>query len=221
MKLNESQIKDLFHFTERHYVEHYDVQVEIVDHLASAIEERLSKNPNQVFEQVLDDVYQGFGPMGLSGFVDSMEERVVKRNRKLLWKEFFTFFTIPKIFLTVCLLLGFYLLFQVITLNTIRIYFLGVIFISFVLVFSDYFRRKRKMKKGFIGWKQALQISFGGALLSFVNLILNGDTFTEMQFFREAAASFLAFYTVFTLAELHVLKQVYCRLQKEFPEAFD
>ncbi|MFT7435658.1 MAG: hypothetical protein ACI8UX_001454, partial [Psychromonas sp.] len=35
MQLNKEQVKELFRFSERHYVDHYDVQEEIADHLAS------------------------------------------------------------------------------------------------------------------------------------------------------------------------------------------
>jgi hypothetical protein len=96
MKLNTQQIQDLFHFTKRHYVEYYDVQVEIVDHLASAIEVKFESNPNQVFEQVLDDVYQSFGPMGLSRFIDSMQEKVYNKRVKNFYKVFWSYFKLPQ-----------------------------------------------------------------------------------------------------------------------------
>ena len=38
MKLSEEQIDVLFIFTKKHLVEHYDVQVELVDHIATEIE---------------------------------------------------------------------------------------------------------------------------------------------------------------------------------------
>jgi len=41
MKLTESQIEQLFTFTQKHYVDWYDVQTELVDHLANGIEEYL------------------------------------------------------------------------------------------------------------------------------------------------------------------------------------
>ncbi len=36
-KLSENQIQQLYKFTEQHYVEWYDVQTELVDHLANGI----------------------------------------------------------------------------------------------------------------------------------------------------------------------------------------
>lgn len=39
MKLTPEQIQELYKFTRQHYVEHYDVQTELVDHLANDIEQ--------------------------------------------------------------------------------------------------------------------------------------------------------------------------------------
>ena len=39
MKLTKEQIQQLYKFTRQHYVEYYDVQTELVDHLANDIEQ--------------------------------------------------------------------------------------------------------------------------------------------------------------------------------------
>ena len=38
MKLTPQQIEQLYQFTRQHYVEWYDLQTELVDHLANSIE---------------------------------------------------------------------------------------------------------------------------------------------------------------------------------------
>ena len=45
MKLTTEQIDQLYRFTRQHYVEWYDLQTELVDHLANAIEEQWQENP--------------------------------------------------------------------------------------------------------------------------------------------------------------------------------
>ena len=45
MKLTETQIENLYKFTRQHYVYHYDVQTELVDHLANDIEEIWLETP--------------------------------------------------------------------------------------------------------------------------------------------------------------------------------
>ena len=45
MKLTPQQIDQLYLFTRQHYVEYYDLQTELVDHLANAIETEWQQNP--------------------------------------------------------------------------------------------------------------------------------------------------------------------------------
>jgi len=44
LKVNQVQIDRLYRFTREHFVKHYDLQTELVDHLSNAIEEVLKKN---------------------------------------------------------------------------------------------------------------------------------------------------------------------------------
>ena len=53
MKLSAEQIERLYQFTRQHYVEYYDLQTELVDHLANAIEEQWQQNPKLSFEEAL------------------------------------------------------------------------------------------------------------------------------------------------------------------------
>ncbi len=52
-KITEQEINQIFYFTKKHYVEFYDVQVELVDHLANAIEDQWKENSNISFEDAL------------------------------------------------------------------------------------------------------------------------------------------------------------------------
>ena len=49
MKVSTAQIEKLYKFTRDHYVEHYDLQTELVDHLANGIETRWKENPKLSF----------------------------------------------------------------------------------------------------------------------------------------------------------------------------
>ena len=53
MKLSSDQIQQLYTFTQQHYVEYYDLQTELVDHLANSIEEQWTENPKRSFEEAL------------------------------------------------------------------------------------------------------------------------------------------------------------------------
>ena len=51
MKLNKEHISQLYKFTRQHYVEYYDVQTELVDHLANDIEQIWEEQPQLSFQQ--------------------------------------------------------------------------------------------------------------------------------------------------------------------------
>ena len=64
MKLSQEQINRLYEFTRQHYVEYYDLQMELVDHLANSIEEQWKENPKLSFETALNIEFKKFGIFG-------------------------------------------------------------------------------------------------------------------------------------------------------------
>jgi hypothetical protein len=103
MKLTSEQIERLYLFTRQHYVEWYDLQTELVDHMANAIEAQWQEHPKLSFEEALQKEFKKFG---VFGFMDVVEKRKAALNKKyngIIWKHFKAFFTIPKIILTATL----------------------------------------------------------------------------------------------------------------------
>lgn len=97
MKLSTEQIEKLYQFTRQHYVEYYDLQTELVDHLANGIEEQWQENPKLSFHEALQVEFKKFG---VFGFMDVVEKRTAAMNKKyniILWNHFKTFFKIPLI----------------------------------------------------------------------------------------------------------------------------
>lgn len=113
MKLTEQNIGNLYKFTRQHYVEHYDVQTELVDHLANDIEQIWDKNPTLSFEQARDISFKKFG---IFGFMDVVDQKIVQLNKKyfkLILSFVKQWFMLPKIILTFCIVVLFYLLQQI------------------------------------------------------------------------------------------------------------
>ncbi|WP_339752719.1 hypothetical protein [uncultured Winogradskyella sp.] len=108
MKLTKPQIHQLYTFTQKHYVDWYDVQTELVDHLANGIESHLEQKPNATFESALNTEFKKFGIMGFSDVIEEKTKALNKRYRKLVWKYFIGFFKLPKIILTLFLVWGYY-----------------------------------------------------------------------------------------------------------------
>jgi hypothetical protein len=103
LKLTPEQIDRLYQFTRQHYVEWYDLQTELVDHMANAIEAQWQEHPKLSFEEALQKEFKKFG---VFGFMDVVEKRQAALNKKyngIIWKHFKAFFTIPKIILTATL----------------------------------------------------------------------------------------------------------------------
>jgi len=76
MELNTSQIEYLFEFVESKNVKYYDVQHEIVDHLASSIESLMANDENITFEQALDKTYNKYPITGFAVYTLELEKSV-------------------------------------------------------------------------------------------------------------------------------------------------
>ncbi len=101
MKLTAEQIEQLYVFTRQHYVEYYDLQTELVDHLANAIEQQWETNPKLTFEMALQVEFKKFGVFGFMEVVDKRKGALHSKYNKMVLHELKTFFSIPKIIGTV------------------------------------------------------------------------------------------------------------------------
>jgi len=98
--LTNDQIQQLFQFCSRHYVHHYDVQAELVDHMGSAIEEKMDTESGISFEKALDQVFLSFGPRGFAPIVRQKIETLQQRNRKEIGQGILDLFRWPAILTT-------------------------------------------------------------------------------------------------------------------------
>ena len=134
MKLTPQQIDRLYQFTRQHYVEWYDLQTELVDHLANSIELQWQENPKIDFEDALKIEFKKFGVFGFMDVIAEKQVALSKKYKKFVWNELVTFFTLPKIILTVLFTIFFYYLFQYLFLKSLLdafhllIAFVGIIF---------------------------------------------------------------------------------------------
>ncbi len=101
--LSKKEINYLFDFTRRKRVRYKDVQIELVDHLASAIEDMMEQDDQMTFEKALEEVYSGFG---IFGFAKVLEEK--SKAMKIFWRRrvlkcMLRFFKLPRILLTMFL----------------------------------------------------------------------------------------------------------------------
>jgi hypothetical protein len=110
MKLTPEQIDQLYTFTRQHYVEWFDVQAELVDHLANAIEAEWQTNPKLSFEEVLSKEFKKFGIFGFMGVVEEKQKFLSKKYESMIWSYYKEFFKLPTILLTLSAIVIAYLI---------------------------------------------------------------------------------------------------------------
>ncbi|MDX8341392.1 hypothetical protein SLH46_19495 [Draconibacterium sp. IB214405] len=112
--ITNEQTDQLFQFCRDHYVNHYDIQVELVDHLASAIEEQWEQNPDLSFHEGLKNSFKKFGIYGFSKIKVQKEKELRRKYNRLLWHFILEYYRWPKVITTFVCTLGLFLLFQVV-----------------------------------------------------------------------------------------------------------
>ena len=228
MKLTENHIDELYKFTRQHYVEHFDVQTELVDHLANDIEQIWLEKPLLSFEEARTISFIKFGIFGFMEVVESRQKTMNKRYRKILWRFVKEWFTVPKIVTTSILFLFFFIVLQI---KFSEYILLGVLVILLVydsinlLINRKKFKiRKEKKQKVFLLESMIGETRNGFTGLTFVNLFnivnLTKFDFSNLEihwvFLISAAAALLCitFYAI-----THVIpKKAEELLQETYPE---
>ncbi len=143
MKLTPQHITQLYTFTRQHYVEFYDLQTELVDHLANDIEQIWAVEPKISFEDARDKAFKKFGIFGFMDVVEQKQGALNKKYYKLIFKEIKTYFKLPKIILTLFAVWLVYELFQ--SFNSK--YFALIPFLTALTVLSINWYKERKQIK--------------------------------------------------------------------------
>jgi hypothetical protein len=126
MKLTEKQIDELYKFTREHYVYHYDVQSELVDHLANDIESIWIDKPKLSFEDARNFSFKKFGIFGFMDVIEAKQKQMNKRYWKIIIRFAKEWFTVPKIVITFSIFLLFF--------SVLQIQFSEYIFLATILV---------------------------------------------------------------------------------------
>jgi hypothetical protein len=124
MKISDNQITELYRFTREHFVEHYDVQTELVDHLANDIEQIWQAQPNLSFQEARTISFKKFGVFGFMDVVGSRQKALEKRYWKTILRFVKDWFKLPKIILTLIIYSSLFLLF---TSSVSEFVFVGII----------------------------------------------------------------------------------------------
>ena len=142
--LSEAEIQALYKFTRQHFVEHYDLQTELVDHLGNGIEKQWRHHPNRSFREALQIEFKKFGVLGFQDVVAEKKKAMRKRYRKLLFKECKAYWAWPKIGAIFLAIIGLGTVFSLLA-PAIRYYvFVSGLFIIIALLFGFLFKNRNK-----------------------------------------------------------------------------
>ena len=148
MKLTENHIQELYKFTRQHYVYHFDVQTELVDHLANDIEAVLIAQPKLSFEAARDVSFKKFGVFGFMTIVERKQFQMTKKYFRIIFRFAKEWFRLPKIIITLFLVLVLYRM-QTLT-NAYYMYIsicVFVLFLETVVIIRNKRKANRQFKK--------------------------------------------------------------------------
>ncbi len=228
MKLTEQNIQNLYKFTRQHYVYHYDVQTELVDHLANDIEQIWEENPTLSFEKARDTSFKKFGVFGFMNVVEVKQSQMTKKYFKLTLRFAKEWFKLPKIIVTILLFLGFYQLQKIAYSYTIyNIIFFSIILIQLLVVFLNSRKLKKKHKITGRKWmfedvilNEGIVITLLLSLMFFDVPANNSEEFLMMGNFRSLFSAFLmTTLCIFSYITLVVIpKKATELLEETYPE---
>lgn len=185
-KISPRQIEDLFVFCREHYVYHYDLQLELVDHLASAIEQKWEESPRLTYNEALWEVFGKFGIYGFAKVRKAKEKALRKKYLRLQWKYICEFLKMPKIILFITIALFFYTVLRVTTNN----YQISLVFMAATFIYSVYCRKylyprnyELKITNGMTFALTEYQKTFYRAVTNVVYLPMN--VFTVLAIWRK------------------------------------
>jgi len=130
-KLNPDQIQEMFTFCYKKNVKEYEIQAELVDHLASSIETLQEEQSNICFQDALNHAYAKFGSIGFNELVKSKKRAFRHQYDRLFLKFLITFFRLPRIILTLALILVLFTLIRIVEPTKIIITYAIVALFSF------------------------------------------------------------------------------------------
>lgn len=200
-KLTAKEVDKLFELCEFHNVHYYDVQIELVDHLASSIEALWETNPELSFEEAAFQVGEQFGIdtgfnvaynsllptisgktcIGESGFEaikEAKEKELRRKYDRLQWKYIGEFFKLPKIILTLAITFALFFVFKFSNNDIVVSYYIQGLYILFlaiylIFIYPKKFRLNIVAGKSFLLYEQFRNTKRGaiGAGLSIFNLL--------------------------------------------------
>ena len=222
-QLTDNQINTLYALVQKKGVTPLDVQIELVDHLATDIETQLDNEAAIGFEEALERSSSKFGRWGFDAILQKAEQNVRKRQSRLMWEAFLSFFRWPRVMFTATFaVLFWYLLENGLDPKIVRKAALAI----WILIVCGYgffaYWRHSKMAKEVLLARIPAWFGLCGQLPGLLNMLLG--EFWQNSYSTEAyaiwATSIITFCTVFTWATIEIYEHLMAESKRLYPQAF-
>jgi hypothetical protein len=216
MTLSEQQIEELFRFCKKKYVHYYDLQVELVDHLATRIEEEMAADDRLGFADALQKVYAGFGLFGFAHVVQEKQAALQKQSNRAWWRAVKAFFTWPKLVFTAALFMVLYTAGSFLSPDLRWLIVCAVLLVGFVREVVLMRRMRKSEKKAML----LTQYTPAGNFVSFIvyvqiiNVVVDGS----LGLWPFVLILLVAF--IFHSALIAVTRRIYQQAREQYPLAF-
>lgn len=232
MHLNKEQIELLHQFCKKHGVQYYDVRLEIVDHLAHAIEIKIASESHLTFEQALQNVYASFGVTGFRKIIAEKERYTEQKTNKIFHNYMKSFFKLPHIMLTILLAVFFslsYMLFKddFNVLTSIISIVIWILFIAEILLIILATIRNKKLKQNLLMTRFFLP---GYFFLAFSSSFIWTKPMSYLiwrdEFLISNTAQYIFYSAIITVTILCTIaiiqsnQYLHQQARKQFPQAF-
>jgi hypothetical protein len=227
MKISENHITELYKFTREHFVEHYDVQTELVDHLANDIEQTWQAQPGLTFKEARTISFKKFGVFGFMDVVEARQKALEKRYWQIIVQFAKEWFQLPKIILT---FMSCFILYQLFTSHASENIFiailLGYLLACIIKIFQLKVVFKKQTKKTGRKWMlEDLIFKQGAGFATILPLYtlqifshINGITSMSMFWALMLAAFYTAVFIIGYVSLVIVPKKAKELLEETYPE---
>ena len=192
MNLTKEQLATIKAFINKKGINYLDVQMEILDHVASGVEEKMNANAALSFDDALKQTHASFGIFGFGGVEDSIVNGMSKKYNRIFWKYFLSFFGFKYILLV---LLGTFIIYEAQILvedyYQFLAYFLCIVIVAVVVGFVFVLKHN--------SYKKLLVFKSTGSYLSFF-----GTGFIIYNYL----ISNLRYFEIINAQQIHVLSSI-------------
>jgi hypothetical protein len=172
MNLNKEQLHQIKELIAQIGFNGVDVQMEILDHVASSVEDKMDENPLLSFDVAVSETHKSFGIMGFSAFAEGIVNSIRAKYTRLFWRFFFSAFRYKYVLLLCFSIFGVYKMQSLLTANVFFIFFvIGLLIVFGILIFSNI---KATVYKKFVSFKSGTSfLPFLGYILLLTNFAMN------------------------------------------------